>query len=296
MRSGLQTIVITGLSGAGKTTALHAVEDLGIYCVDNLPLPLLDALIETIRQEPAVDSLALVVDVRLGHYIGGYARALETLRAQGQLVEVIYLDARDEVLLQRFSQTRRRHPLGGADVRAGIARERELLRPLRARAAWSIDTTEMTVHELKRIVQERYRSDEAQEMLLSLVSFGFRHGPPGEADLLFDVRFLPNPHFVEELRPLTGKDERVAEFVMQQPDSVEFVERALDWLEFLLPRYRAEGKAYLTMAVGCTGGKHRSVALVEALAGRLRERGQAVSVRHRDLSRRADGPEDVARR
>lgn len=279
----LTTIIFTGVSGAGKTTALRAVEDLGFYCVDNLPQPLLGAFIETMRQEPGVDHAALVADARLRHYIPGYAEAYVGLTARGHLLEVVYLDAADDELTRRFSQTRRRHPLSSDDLLAGLAEERRLLKPLRDLASVCIDSTELTVHQLKQLVQDRYQQG-TSGLVVSLLSFGFRYGVPSHADLVLDVRFLPNPFFIEELQPLSGEDERVADYVLQQPDAVEFNERTVQLLEFLLPRYQAEGKAYLTIAVGCTGGRHRSVAIVEALARRLGAT-RAVRVRHRDVQR-----------
>ncbi len=283
-KRGLQTIIITGVSGGGKTTALRAVEDLGFHCVDNLPLPLLTSFIETMSKEPEVDRTALVIDARLKQYIGGYAQAYLDLRNRGYRLEVLYLDARDDVLLRRFSQTRRRHPLGGNDVRAGLLEERELLAPLRAHAVACVDTSELTVHQLKAQVQERYQVGGAK-MVVSLVSFGFRYGVPTEADLVVDVRFLPNPYFVDSLRPLTGLDPRVSSFVLQQEDAGAFVDRTVAYLEWLLPRYQSEGKVYLTVGVGCTGGKHRSVALAEEL-GQSLGGDSVVHVRHRDHLRR----------
>lgn len=279
----LTTIILTGVSGAGKTTALRAVEDLGFYCVDNLPLPLFRAFIETMRKEPGVDCAALVADARLRHYIPGYAEAYVELTARGHMLEVVYLDAADDELTRRFSQTRRRHPLSSDDVLAGLAEERRLLEPLRALANVCIDSTELTVHQLKQLIQDRYQRG-ASGLVVALVSFGFRYGVPSHADLVFDVRFLPNPFFIDELQPLSGEDARVADFVLQQPDAIEFNERTAELLEFLLPRYQAEGKVYLTIAVGCTGGRHRSVAVVEALAQRLGA-NRAVRVRHRDVQR-----------
>jgi UPF0042 nucleotide-binding protein len=280
----LHTIIITGVSGAGKTTALRAVEDLGFHCVDNLPLPLLSDFIETMSHEPNVDRTALVIDARLEQYIGGYAQAYLDLKAQGHRLEVLYLDARDDVLLRRFSQTRRRHPLAGTDVRAGLIAERQLLAPLRAHAVACLDSSELTVHQLKSHVQQRYEAGGAQ-LVVSLVSFGFRYGVPTEADLIVDVRFLKNPYFVDSLRPLTGQNPEVASYVLSQADAPQFIDRTADYLEWLLPRYTAEGKVYLTVGIGCTGGKHRSVAISEQLGQRLGE-NRAVHVRHRDHLRK----------
>jgi RNase adapter protein RapZ len=280
---GLRTIIFTGVSGGGKTTALRAVEDLGFYCVDNLPLPLLGDFVDTMIGEPQVDRAALVVDSRLRNYIEGYALASLALKSSGHLVEVVYLDARDDVLIRRFSQTRRPHPLGGEDLVAGLQEERKLLAPLRAQAAACLDTSELTVHQLKQLVQDRYQGD-GHHLVLSLLSFGFRYGLPMHADLVFDVRFLPNPFFIDDMRHLSGMDSRVQQFVLQAEDAQSFVERIASMLEFLLPRYAAEGKVYFTSGIGCTGGRHRSVAIVEELGRRLAPRW-AVRVRHRDIDR-----------
>jgi RNase adapter protein RapZ len=280
----LTTIIFTGVSGGGKTTALHAVEDLGFYCTDNLPLPLLGEFVETMRGEPLVRRAALVVDARLRNYVEGYALASMALRSSGYPVEVVYLDARDDVLVRRFSQTRRRHPLGGDDLMAGLEEERRLLAPLRAQAVTCIDTSDLTVHQLKDIIQDRYLEDGGQQLVLSLLSFGFRHGLPSFADLVFDVRFLPNPFFVDEMRHLTGLEPTVADYVLRSPDCVELLERLEGMFKYLLPRYQAEGKVYLTACIGCTGGRHRSVAVAEALAERLAE-SWTVRVRHRDIQR-----------
>jgi UPF0042 nucleotide-binding protein len=279
----LRTIIFTGVSGGGKTTALRAVEDLGFYCVDNLPLPLLGEFVETMRAEPLVKQAALVVDARLRNYVDGYALANTALLASGYLLEVVYLDARDEVLARRFSQTRRRHPLGGDDLMAGLEEERRLLAPLRAQAVTCIDTSDLNIHELKQIIQDRYAT-EGSQLVLSLLSFGFRHGLPSFADLVFDVRFLRNPFFVDELRPLSGQDPAVAEYVLGSPDCLELLARLESLFKYLLPRYLAEGKVYLTAAVGCTGGRHRSVTVTEALGERLAP-SWTVRVRHRDIKR-----------
>ena len=279
----LNTIIFTGVSGGGKTTALRAVEDLGYYCVDNLPLPLLGDFIETMRAEPTVDRTALVLDARLRTYIDGYVLAYLALKSSGHILDLIYLDARDDVLIRRFSQSRRRHPLGGDDLTAGLAEERQILAPLRAQANTCIDTSNLTVHELKRVIQDRYAETGAR-LVVSFMSFGFRYGIPTHADLVLDVRFLPNPFFVDELRPQTGRDRPVADFVMQAVDTDEVLHHAEQMLDFLLPRYEAEGKVYLTVAIGCTGGRHRSVAVAEELASRLRDQ-RAVQVRHRDVER-----------
>jgi UPF0042 nucleotide-binding protein len=240
-------------------------------------------LVDSIRASPAIKTTALVVDARLRTYVEGYALASLALRSSGYPVEVVYLDARDDVLVRRFSQTRRRHPLGGDDLLAGLEEERRLLVPLRDQAVTCIDTSDLTVHELKEIVQDRYAGG-ASKLVLSLLSFGFRHGMPSYADLVFDVRFLPNPFFVDQMRPLSGLDPAVSDYVLHSPDCQEFLDRLEGLFKYLLPRYQAEGKVYLTGAVGCTGGRHRSVTVAEELARRLGG-SWTVRVRHRDIER-----------
>jgi UPF0042 nucleotide-binding protein len=279
----LRTVIITGVSGAGKTSALRALEDLGFYCVDNLPLALLTELVELMQEEQGVDRVALVVDARLRKQIEDYAVAAVAMEQDGQHVEVVYLDAADDILVRRFSQTRRRHPLAATDLRAGLLEERQLLERLRAQASICLDTSEMTPHQLKGVIQDRFAFSPT-ELVLTLLSFGFRHGLPSHADVVLDVRFLSNPYFVDELRSQTGRDPAVARYVMQSEDAVQFADRSEEMLRFLMPRFHAEGKVYLTVAVGCTGGQHRSVTLVEELARRLRS-DFTLNVRHRDLER-----------
>ncbi len=276
----LKTIIFTGVSGGGKTTALKAVEDLGFYCVDNLPLPLLGRFIELMQQEPSVESAALVVDSRVVTHFEGFVERFRELVSGGSILEVVYLDARDEILMRRFSSTRRPHPLG-RDLMSALERERALLTPLRSLAGTCIDTSAMTVHQLKRVIQDRYESA-GSRLTVSFVSFGYRHGLPSSADLVFDVRFLPNPFFDEALKPLSGLDRAVAEYVIKNDDTLEFLSQAEAMLRFLLPRYEAEGKVYLTVAIGCTGGQHRSVAIVQHLA-RVLGADRQVKVHHRDI-------------
>lgn len=279
----LRLIVFTGVSGGGKTTALRAAEDLGFYCVDNLPLPLLEQFIEVMESESNVSRVGLVADVRVASQIEDYAKAMHALRERGYLVEVVYLEARDEVLLRRFSQTRRRHPLTGTNLRAGFEAEKSLLAPFRNEAQVCIDTSDISPHQLKRIVFDRYQSD-GPELGITLISFGFRYGVPTHADLVLDVRFLSNPYFVDELRHRTGKESVVASYVLSADGTDAFLQRTEDFLRFLIPRYRAEGRIYLTIAVGCTGGRHRSVAVIEELARRFSDEGK-INVRHRDVER-----------
>jgi UPF0042 nucleotide-binding protein len=287
-REGPRVVVLTGLSGSGKTTALRALEDAGFYCVDNLPIVLMEKLIDLSEHTAGeVSRIALVVDAREGRFLGEAPRIIGELRGKAIDLEVLFFDASDESLVRRYSETRRRHPLAGegGTVPDGIATERRALADLKALADEVIDTTTLNVHELKRLVGRRFVAGEGARLGVTVVSFGFRLGIPTHADLVLDVRFLPNPFFVPELKPFPGTDPRVAEFVLGQPDAKAFLERMVDLLGFLLPRYRSEGKTYLTIAIGCTGGKHRSVALSVALAERLEASGQPVRLWHRDVDK-----------
>jgi UPF0042 nucleotide-binding protein len=282
-------VVITGLSGAGKSYAIKCFEDMGFFCVDNLPTTLIPTFADLIgrspRQSPRV---ALGVDVREGEYLSHLLEALAELRARGHRVEVLFLEASEAALVRRFHETRRRHPLGGegANMLEAIRVERKAMAHMREVADRIIDTSTMTVHQFKTLLAELYVTPTARTGLTtSLVSFGFKHGIPVDADLVFDVRFLPNPHFVDELRLLDGRDERVRKFVFEHEATAGLVQRLEALLEFVLPWYQREGKAYLTIAVGCTGGRHRSVALVEALRQFLDRLGWTPSVVHRDLGR-----------
>lgn len=271
MSGAKSIVVITGMSGSGKSTVIRALEDAGWLCIDNLPAPLLLKVAELGGEQ---DRLAFVVDVREGQYLHEAPTALEELRRAGHHLEVLFLDASDEALVRRYSETRRRHPLAGAEgVQAGIARERAALAALREHSEHVLDTSTLTVHELRRQVMGRFTRDSAGGLALTVMSFGFKYGVPSNADLVFDVRFMPNPFFIPELKPFTGKDSRVSRFVLEQPDAIEFLEKTIEMLAFLVPRYQREGKAYLTVAIGCTGGKHRSVAIAAALA----ERGRATA-------------------
>ncbi|GMU59498.1 MAG: nucleotide-binding protein [Myxococcaceae bacterium] len=262
-------LVVTGLSGSGKSTAIRALEDAGWFCIDNLPAPL---LVKVTELAGAKERLAFGIDAREGSYLQDAPEALDEARRAGHRVEVLFLDSSDEALTRRYSETRRRHPLaetGG--VAEGIAKERALLGALRGHAEHVLDTSSMTVHELRRQVSARFSPTATGQLAVTVMSFGFKYGVPSNADLVFDVRFLPNPFFVPDLKAFTGKDERVAHFVLARPDAWEFLDRVYELLAFLVPRYQREGKAYLTVAIGCTGGKHRSVAIAQALTERLRD-------------------------
>jgi UPF0042 nucleotide-binding protein len=283
-----QVVILTGMSGSGKTTALRALEDGGFYCIDNFPIVFLVRLLDLMGHTAGeLRRVALVVDAREGRFLREAPRAIEEIRRLGGDVTVLFFDASDESLVRRYSETRRRHPLAGdsGSVPDGIAAERKALEGLRGVADEVVDTTQLNVHELKRLVHNRFVGPGADPMGVTLVSFGFRGGIPSHADLVLDVRFLPNPYFVPELKPYPGTDPRVRDYVLGQADAATFLEKLDDLAAFLIPRFRAEGKTYLTVAVGCTGGRHRSVAISTELAERLRRRGFPVRVWHRDVDK-----------
>lgn len=284
--SALQVVVVTGMSGAGRSTALNVLEDLGFFCVDNLPPELAVKLVEMLATEDAITRVGLGIDVRTGSFLERADAAFKELEASGHNVEVLFLDSADNALVQRYSETRRPHPLApGGDLLEAIQKERDRLATLRVRARQVIDTTLLSVHDLRRLlVDSLTRGDTGPRMATRIVSFGFKYGLPVDADLVFDLRYLPNPHFVPELKPLTGMDARVARFVLDAPETKELLTDLTTMLGRLLPRYEREGKAYLTVAVGCTGGRHRSVAVAEELARRLSP-DRDVKVAHRDAGR-----------
>jgi UPF0042 nucleotide-binding protein len=288
MPAPLSVVVITGLSGAGKSYAITCFEDMGFFCVDNLPTTLIPTFADLImRSEQPIHRVALGVDVREGAYLSRLFDTIRELRARGHTVEVLFLEASEESLVRRYHETRRRHPLAGeGNALDGIRAERKALSDLREVADRILDTSALTVHQLKDRLVELYVAPKARPGLAtSLVSFGFKHGVPFDADLVFDVRFLPNPHFVESLRPLDGRHEHVRSFVLDHPESKEMLRRLEDFLKFVLPCYEREGKAYLTVAIGCTGGRHRSVTFAEELGRFLSGLGYAPTVVHRDLER-----------
>jgi RNase adapter protein RapZ len=283
----VKVVVVTGVSGAGKSTALRALEDLGFYCADNLPMPLLPKFIELLAAREEVSRAALVVDARSGDFLEDAAPTLEAVRAAGHSIEILFLDAPDEVLIRRFSETRRRHPLSGSNVREGLAAERTSLHPLRQSATTVVDTRDLTVHALRALVLERYGRSEAT-LAVTVLSFGFKYGLPVEADMVLDVRFLPNPFFVEGLSHLTGEDAQVQRFVLENPETQLFLGKADELLALCLAAFEREGKSYATVAIGCTGGRHRSVVLAIELGRRLGSMS-TVSVRHRDVHRGQPG-------
>jgi len=285
-RPGTELVVITGMSGSGKGSVLKVFEDLGYYCVDNLPVDLVPSFAELVQQSQEIQKAALVLDVREGARLEKLPAILKKVK---QLVptRVLFLEANDEVLQRRFSETRRPHPMGNrAPVKASILAERKRILPIAPLADEIIDTSKFNVHELRGHIEKRFhRQETKRHIMVSTVSFGFRNGVPEDADLVFDVRFLPNPHFVPEFRPLTGKDAKVARYVRSFPQTQEFIDRTLGMLKFLLPHYIHEGKSYLTIAFGCTGGQHRSVMMAEEFAKLLKKAGYDVKTIHRDCPR-----------
>ncbi len=283
---GPKVLLVTGMSGAGRSTTGKVLEDIGYVVIDNLPLSLIDEAAHLHDVEEGETRLAVTVDVRTGIDIGTLRASLHTLRGHGLSPMVVFVDANDEVLATRYDEVRRPHPLAAPTVPEAIAAERAVLTEVREAADVVIDTTGYTVHDLrKRIEAEFSKETEPRQLRVSIRSFGFKHGHPHDVDMLLDVRFLPNPHWDPELRPQTGLEEPVREFVLSNPDTQEFLSRTESLLEFLLPRYEAEGKTYLSVGVGCTGGRHRSVAIAEELGHRLAGAGAAISIQHQDLER-----------
>jgi UPF0042 nucleotide-binding protein len=278
-----ELVIITGMSGSGKASVLKAFEDLGYYCVDNLPVQLIPQFADLAVQSSEIRRTALVVDVREGSKLEELPKILKSV---GRMIptKVVFLEASDSVLMRRFSETRRPHPLGtDSPVKSALKAERRHLGAIRAVADLVIDTSKFNVHELRAHITERFQEQSSgKNLLVSCVSFGFRQGLPEDADNVFDVRFLPNPHFIPEFRPLTGQDPRVAKYIRSFPQTREFIARTVSDLLFLLPHYIHEGKSYLTIAFGCTGGQHRSVMIAEDVSKQLRKAGYRVKVVHRD--------------
>ncbi len=281
----LKIIIISGVSGSGKSTAIKALEDLGYYCVDNLPGILIEDVLQVAEDEGNY-KVAFGIDVRDANHIPKLPGLIDVLLKKGHQVEVIFLDAGDEFLVRRFSETRRQHPMAkDGDLLGAITRERHLLEPIRQRATKIIDTSGLTIHELRKYINDFIgkNSRGGSELAISLVSFGFKNGLLAQADLIFDVRFLPNPYFVPELSAKSGLNDDVFHYVLDNPKTDEFLKHLSNLLLFLIPQYIAEGKSYLTIGIGCTGGKHRSVSIVRALNKILAEHGYQNVMRHRDL-------------
>jgi len=281
----IRLVVLSGPSGAGKSTAVKALEDIGFYCVDNMPVALLPRFMELIDRSGEAARVAAVVDVREGGFLNALSGVIVELRETGYRVELLYLESSDDSLLKRFSETRRRHPLASDESPAeGIGREREILKEVRDLADRVMDTSGLNVHELRAMIKEVFSASAAiEKMTVNLVSFGYRYGIPADADMVMDVRFLPNPFFVDALRGLDGTDERVREFVLKSALADGFLDRFRTFLDFLVPLYRKEGKSYLTIAIGCTGGRHRSVVCADEICAHLASGSVTARTRHRDL-------------
>ena len=280
-------VILTGLSGSGKGTVLRVLEDLGFYAVDHLPVDLIPKFIELSRQSPDIRRAAFVVDIREGEALERFPQIYAELRQEAAVV-LLFLEADEEVLQRRFSETRRPHPLGAGRVFESIRAEREKLAPIKALADLAIDTSGYNIHDLRRLIHRKFTTPENEPlMLVAVQSFGFKHGVPSDADLLFDVRFLPNPHYLPGGRKLTGKDAKVIEYIRSFPQSDEFVRRVSDLLIYLMPHYASEGKSYLTISFGCTGGRHRSVWIAEEIAKRLEQEGYPAKLDHRDVAKPA---------
>ena len=280
-----ELVVITGMSGSGKASVLKAFEDMGYYCVDNMPVELFPRFVDMTLHSSEIERTALVVDIREGHGLEKLPRLLDELRTKVK-VRVVFLETSDEALVRRFSETRRPHPLGTKQtVKAAIQLERKILLPIRAKADIVVDTSKFTVHELRAHIIERFQATTpGKSIFISAVSFGYKQGVPDDTDLVFDVRFLPNPHFIPELRPLNGTHTKVAKYVLSFPQTREFIKRIADLLVYLLPHYIREGKSYLTVAFGCTGGQHRSVLIAQEMQKALADAGYQVKVSHRDAT------------
>ena len=285
--SDIRAVVLSGPSGSGKSTAIKALEDLGYYCVDNMPVALLPKFMELLATSGEIARVAAVIDVRERSFLKDFVQVFSELKATGYHMELIYLEASDDALVRRFSETRRRHPLAAEESpMEGLMRERELLKDLKSLADRVVDTTEFNVHELRDMIKEFYSGPVTREkMALNFISFGYRYGLPTDADLVIDVRFLPNPYFVNALKRHDGLEKPVKDYILAKDEAKEFLERFRSFLGYLIPLYWKEGKSYLTIAVGCTGGKHRSVAMVEEIADGFKSDMVSIRKRHRDIAK-----------
>jgi UPF0042 nucleotide-binding protein len=284
-QESLTVVVVTGLSGSGKSTALNVFEDLGYFCVDGLPASMLPKLVALFTGDAKHRGLALGMDLRQHDFLEQWNDAVQELSAKGVYVRVLFVEAKTAVLMRRYATTRRPHPLesGELGLEQALIKERAMLAPLRKDAELVLDTSEYSIHDLRRMIQERFMAKDSagHGMRVHVISFGFKYGSPAEADLVFDLRFLPNPYFVPELRPMSGKDAAVAEYVLNSEPGQTFKQKLLDFLQYILPLYAAEGRYRITVAIGCTGGRHRSVAMSELLFATLRDTGYSVTLEHR---------------
>ncbi|WP_035054422.1 RNase adapter RapZ [Carnobacterium pleistocenium] len=284
MVDSLQLVILTGMSGAGKTVAMQSFEDIGYFCVDNMPPSLLPKFWELVKESGKLTKIALVIDLRSRAFFDEIVTALESMDNTSLVTtKIVFLDANDEELVSRYKETRRTHPLAmNGRVIVGIKKERELLEEIKGRAQIVIDTSKLTPRQLREKINDDFKTAETETFRIEMVSFGFKYGLPIDADVVMDVRFLPNPHYIDNLRPLTGQDKPVYDYVMKQPETEMFYRKFTDLLEYILPGYKKEGKNNVTIAIGCTGGRHRSVALVERIAQKIKIDGYPVHVTHRD--------------
>ncbi len=283
----MRFVVVTGMSGSGKRTAMKMLEDVGFYCVDNLPVPLIEKFVELIATPNSeISKVALGLDVRADQPFGDAQRVLDELKENGYFFEILFMDASDAVLLKRYKETRRMHPLSlEGRVEEGVHKEREILQDIKKKADYVIDTSNLLTRELKEEIDHIFvRNEEYNSLMVTILSFGFKNGIPADADLVFDVRFLPNPFYIDELKHKTGNDKEVQDYVMSFPEALVFVDKLTDMLDFLIPNYVKEGKHQLVIGIGCTGGKHRSVTLANELYGKMKDRGNyGVKLYHRDI-------------
>lgn len=286
----MRCVILTGMSGSGKSTALKMIEDMGYYCVGNLPISLVESFVDLSENDPELDKVAINVDIRSGQNIGDLSAVLDRLQERGKSFEMLFLESEDAVIIKRYKETRRTHPLAeGGRVEQAISRERERLQPIKRRADYILDTSQLLTRELQAELKKMFVENQTYKNLyITVLSFGFKYGIPTDADLVFDVRFLPNPYYVEGLRPLTGLDERIQNYVMEGEQYAVFMEKLEDMIGFLIPNYVAEGKNQLVIAIGCTGGKHRSVTVAQGLYERLgKQEDYGLRVEHRDIEKDA---------
>ncbi len=283
----MRFVIVTGMSGGGKSTVLKMMEDIGFYCVDNLPVQLLEKFAELVSEPTSeISKVVLGLDVRADQSIQEIVRVLDKMKADGIKFEILFMDAQEQTLIKRYMETRRNHPLAPSGrVEDGVRREQVILEPIRKKANYVIDTSNLLTRELKKELDRIFvENEEYNSLMVTVMSFGFKHGVPADADLVFDVRFLPNPYYIEELKHKTGNDKEIQEYVMNFPEAGQFLDKLTDMMEFLLPKYVAEGKNRLVIAVGCTGGKHRSVTLARELYSRLEDKGNyGLRLFHRDV-------------
>lgn len=286
--NNLRVVVISGLSGAGRSSALKCFEDLGFFCIDNLPPQLLPKFVELCTQARTdISKIALGIDIRERDFFSEFENVLSELMVAGFPIEIVYLEARDEMLVRRFSETRRPHPLAmNRSVIDGIRLERDMLRWLRDKATLIIDTSDFSIHQLKNeVLRHFFEAEKNKKIMVNIISFGFKYGVPYDVDLLFDIRFLPNPNFVTNLKPLSGRDREVSEYLEASPVTETFLEKFFPFIEFLMSQYEQEGRYYLSIGIGCTGGRHRSVFIAETLERHIEQMGYDTALRHRDIER-----------